>query len=96
MKKYPYTLPLARHDENGEPYYGPDDLDDVGYTDNDPIPPFDMFASFIGPQDMHEAEIWARTPDSSLNGLRDHTTPDQLQALHAYFLGVYDKHHGLG
>lgn len=80
--------PIPSYDEDGvrvlpEPY-----------DDNDPQPPFDVFNGMLGPQDPHEAYRWAREPDSSLNGLKKYATPRQIEDLHLYFLGVYDKHHG--
>jgi hypothetical protein len=71
-----------------------DDQDDLGDCPNEIIPPFDVFEDFVGPTDLHEAYRRARTPDSSLDPLRPFTTPEQLDDLHAYFVGVWDKHHG--
>ena len=67
--------------------------DDPGFA-NEMVPPFDAYEDFIGPTDIHEAHRRARVPDSSLDLLREHATPDQLDDLHAYFVGVWDKHHG--
>lgn len=71
-----------------------DDEEDPGQGDNDVTPPFDVCERFIGPLDPHEAHRRAQVPDSSLDPLRPYTTPQQLDDLHAYFIGVWDKHHG--
>lgn len=94
--RYGDRLPIPRHDENGEPFvhHDLDLLDEVGDFEDDPVPPFDMFNDFLGPQSLDEAEMWARIPDSSLNGLKGLVDYETRQRLHFYFLSVYDKHHG--
>ena len=74
-----------------------DDLDDMSWYedgDNEVVPPFDMFDRFIIDEDIHEVEHMARKPDSSLDPIREFVSTDQLNDLHAHFIGVWDKHHG--
>lgn len=85
-------LPLSRCDQDGNLFV--DNDDDYDHP-NETTPPFDACHSgFVGPVDMHEARRWAREPDSSLNGLKEHVDPGVIDDLHVYFLGVYEKHHG--
>jgi hypothetical protein len=68
--------------------------DDGCEIPNEVTPPFDLREEFIGPLDIHEAHRRAQVPDSSLDSIRPYTTPRQIEDLHAYFVGVWDKHHG--
>lgn len=76
------------------------DLDDPGDVDDDAPPPFDAYKRFPKLQSLRESMKEAKKVDSSVeDALGDVLADDfegqeKLEALDAYFKGVWLKHHG--